>query len=319
MRIIKDKKLIMQNQTPKILIVDDSPIQIEYLKECLVKIGFEIHATTKGSEAMEIAESLMPDLILLDVIMPKDDGYSVCKMLKSKELTKDIPVIFITSKTEKRDKIKGFNIGAFDYITKPFYHEEVEARVKNAISLKLSRDELKRKNDILEVLSIRDELTILYNRRYILKRLDEEIERAKRYNRFFSCIMIDIDYFKKVNDTYGHPGGDIVLRYMGDMLRRNLRTVDIASRYGGEEFMLLLPETDLAGSKVVAEKLRHLVSSGFPPEGLPQDFKFTISLGIAIYPYHGDNKERLIKSADEALYTAKAAGRNCYKAYGLNR
>ncbi len=305
----------MQKQAVKILIVDDSPIQIGHLKKCLSKSGFEIYSITKSDEALEITEELMPDLILLDIMMPKKDGYCICEALKSSSATKDIPIIFITAKNERQDKIKGFRMGAFDYIAKPFYAKEVEARVKNAVNLKLSQDELKNKNSILEVLSIRDELTVLYNRRYVLKRLDEEIERAKRYNRVFTCIMIDIDYFKKINDTYGHSIGDIVLRYMGEVLRKNLRTVDIASRYGGEEFLLILPETDLTGAKVVAEKLRHIVSNTEPPEGLPENFRFTISLGIAIYPYDAESRERLINAADEALYTAKGAGRNCYRAY----
>ncbi len=305
----------MQKQTAKILVVDDSPLQIEHLKKCLHRSGFEIFTTTKSDEAVELVENLLPDLVLLDIMMPKKDGYCICEVLKSSAATKDIPVIFITSKNERQDKIKGFCIGAFDYITKPFYTEEVEARVKNAINLKLSQDELKKKNSILEILAIRDELTVLYNRRYVLKRLDEEIERAKRYNRVFSCIMIDIDYFKKINDTYGHPIGDIVLRYMGEILRKSLRTVDIASRYGGEEFLLILPETDLAGTKSVAEKLRHIVCDAEPPESLPKDFKFTISLGIAIYPYDAESREKLINAADESLYTAKGAGRNCWRAY----
>ncbi|MEK6679594.1 MAG: diguanylate cyclase [Nitrospirota bacterium] len=311
----------MQRQSAKILVVDDSPIQIGHLKKCLSKSGFEIYTTTKSEDAVELIEELLPDLVLLDIMMPKRDGYCICEALKSNAATKDIAIIFITAKNERQDKIKGFCMGAFDYITKPFYTEEVEARVKNAINLKLFQDELKNKNSILEILSIRDELTVLYNRRYVLKRLDEEIERAKRYNRTFSCIMIDIDYFKKVNDAYGHQGGDIVLRYMGDMLRKNLRTVDIASRYGGEEFLLILPETDLTGAKTVAEKLRNIVCNAEPPEGLPENFRFTISLGIAIYPNDAESRERLIAAADEALYTAKGAGRNCWMAYqnGSNR
>jgi len=311
----------MQRQSAKILVVDDSPIQIGHLKKCLSKSGFEIYTTTKSDEAVEIIEEVMPDLILLDIMMPKKDGYCICEVLKSSAATKDIPIIFITAKIEREDKIKGFRMGAFDYITKPFYTEEVEALVKNAINLKLFQDELKNKNSILEVLSIRDELTLLYNRRYVIKRLDEEIERAKRYNHVFSGIIIDIDYFKKVNDAYGHPGGDIVLRHMGEILRKNLRTVDIAARCGGEEFLLILPETDLAGAKVVAEKLRHIVCNAEPPEGIPENFRFTISLGIAIYPYDAESRERLIAAADEALYTAKGAGRNCYRAYknGLNQ
>lgn len=310
----------MQRQSAKILIVDDSPIQIRHLQKCLSKSGFKIYTTTKSEEAVELIENLLPDIVMLDIMMPKKDGYCICEVLKSNAATKDIPIIFISAKNEREAKIKGFCMGAFDYITKPFYAEEVEARVKNAVNLKLSQDELKNKNSVLEVLSIRDELTVLYNRRYVLKRLDEEIERAKRYNRVFSCMMIDIDYFKKINDTYGHSGGDIVLRHMGNMLRKNLRTVDIASRYGGEEFLLILPETDLKGAKAVAEKLRNIVFNTELPEGLPENFRFTISLGIAIYPYDAESRERLINAADEALYTAKGVGRNCWKAYqnGLN-
>ncbi len=305
----------MQKISGRILIVDDNPIQIEHLRMCLNKNGFDVYFTADANEVVDIAEGVIPDLILLDVVMPEIDGYTVCEALKSKDITKDIPIIFVTSKGDKWDRVKGFSIGAFDYIIKPFFIEEAVARINNAINLKQSQDELKKKNSILEILSIRDELTLLYNRRYVLKRLDEEIERAKRYNHIFSCIMADIDYFKKINDCFGHPVGDIALRNMGELLRKNLRAVDIAARYGGEEFLLILPETDLSGAKIAAEKLRRLVESGRYSEGLPEGVKLTVSLGIAVYPDHGGNRDRLIKSADEALYMAKEAGRNCCRVY----
>ena len=305
----------MQKISGRILIADDNPVQIEHLRRCLNKTGFDVYFTADANEVVDIAEGIIPDLILLDVVMPEIDGYTVCEALKSKDLTKDIPIIFITSKSDKWDKVKGFSIGAFDYITKPFFIEEAVARIRNAINLKQFQDDLKKKNSILEILSIRDELTLLYNRRYVLKRLDEEIERTKRYNHGFSCIMVDIDFFKKINDNFGHPVGDIALRNMGELLRKNLRAVDIAARYDGEEFLLILPETDQLGAKIVAEKLRRLVESGCHSEGLPEGIKITVSLGIAVYPNHGGNRDRLIKSADEALYMAKEAGRNCCMVY----
>lgn len=305
----------MLKTSGKILIVDDNPLQVEHLKSCLLKLGFNVHFTIKPDEAINIAEEMMPDLILLDIVMPEKDGYTVCKVLKSIASTKDIPVIFITSKSEKWDKIKGFDTGAFDYITKPFCIEEVVVRVRNAINLKQFQDELKRKNNILEILSIRDELTLLYNRRYVLKRLNEEIERGKRYNHVFSCIMIDIDYFKKVNDTFGHPVGDVALRNIGELMRKNLRAVDIAARCGGEEFLLILPETDLSGASAVAEKLRRLVEYGGASDSLPAGLKLTISIGVAEYPDDGDSRDKLVKAADEALYSAKESGRNCYRVF----
>lgn len=305
----------MQNISGRILIADDNPIQIEHLRKSLNENGFDVYFTADANEVVDIAEGIIPDLILLDVVMPEIDGYTVCEALKSKDITKDIPIIFITSKGDKWDRVKGFSIGAFDYIIKPFFIEEVVARIRNAVNLKQFQDELKKKNSILEILSIRDELTLLYNRRYVLKRLDEEIERAKRYNHGFSCIMADIDFFKKINDNFGHPVGDIALRNMGELLRKNLRAVDIAARYGGEEFLLILPETDLSGAKIAAEKLRRLVESGRYSEGLPEGVKLTVSLGIAVYPDHGGNRDRLVKSADEALYLAKEAGRNCCMVY----
>lgn len=301
----------MLKTSGKILIVDDNPIQVEHLRICLLKLGYNVHFTTNADEAINTAELKMPDLILLDVVMPEEDGYAICRILKSNNATKDIPVIFVTSRSDKWDKIKGFDIGAFDYITKPFCIEEALVRIRNAVSLKQFQDELKKKNSILEVLSIRDELTLLYNRRYALKRLDEEIERANRYNHIFSCIMIDIDYFKKVNDTFGHPVGDIALKNLGELLRKNLRAVDIAARCGGEEFLIILPETGLSGAEAAAEKLRKLVECGGCSDGLPEGHKLTISLGIAEYPTHGNSRDKLVKAADKALYSAKDAGRNC--------
>ncbi len=305
----------MEKGVAKILIVDDSPVQAALLKGYLDKLGFNVVFTTKANEAIDIAEEAAPDLILLDVLMPVKDGYSICETLKSRDLTKDTPVIFITSMADRKDKIKGLNIGAFDYITKPIFIDEVEARVKNAINLKQAQDELKKKNSILEIMAIRDELTLLYNRRYILKRLDEEIERAKRYNHIFSCIMADIDYFKKINDTFGHPVGDIALKNMGELLRKKLRAVDIAARYGGEEFLIVLPETDIEGAKIAADKLLKLVECGGASEGLPEGIRLTISLGLSEYPAHGSDRGGLIKAADDALYDAKKSGRNCCKIY----
>ncbi len=271
-----------------------------------------------GQEAIRSVEQQRPDLILLDVMMPKLDGFEVCKIIKSDPKNKFIPVIMVTALNELQDKIKGMDAGADDFLSKPFNKLELLARVRSMLRIKYLHDELCQKvielqkaKEELRQLAITDGLTGLYNYRYFKEQLVQEINRAVRHKLNVSLVMIDIDHFKHYNDTNGHPAGDLVLKQIGELLRDNIRSIDVAARYGGEEFCLVLIETNKEQAKVVAEKIRTLVAhQEFEFENRQPTGKITISTGVATFPDDSEELDALIHLADERLYMAKQAGRN---------
>ena len=290
-----------------VLIVDDQPDNIHALGK-LIKDEYRIMAATSGARALEIAESdNPPDLILLDVMMPEMDGYEVCRRLKQNEQTNSIPVIFVTAMDSAEDEEKGFNLGAVDYISKPFKPTIVRARIKNQMNLKI-------KTDMLEKLSMQDGLTEIPNRRFFQENLAREWSRCMRNGLPLSLLIMDIDNFKPYNDNYGHGAGDECLRKVANVIKDTLsRPTDQAARYGGEEFVVLLPETHAAGALHVAEELRAAVQGlGITHEHSPTAPVVTISVGTSTHSAESPmkNKEQLLQLADEALYQAKEAGRN---------
>ena len=289
-----------------VLIVDDNPINLQLLAEGL-KRDFNIKVAAHGQKAIEISLSdNPPDLILLDVMMPEIDGLSVCRKLKELAQTKDIPIIFVTAKNQMEDELEGLMLGAVDYITKPFRMPIVKARIKTHI-------ELKRKKDLLEKLASLDALTELPNRRSFDLALQREWRRCSRTESFIGCIMIDIDFFKQFNDTYGHAAGDDCLRKVSDVLRDCLeRPADIVARYGGEEFAALLPGTDFEGTTMVAEKMRASVhETGIFHEGSKVSEVVTISAGaVSHIPRMEQTSSHLMETADALLYQAKEQSRN---------
>ncbi len=404
--------------TPKsrILIVDDVSRNLELLGEILRSDEREILAANQGERALLLAKNTLPDLILLDVMMPGMDGFKVCRQLKADPATAQIPIIFITSKNEQEDIVKGFNEGAVDYIVKPFFREELIVRINTHLSLAIANRRLRRfieivdrhvitcnleldfklsrvsealckisgylpeemigkkacdfwvKNnakvnpqelrDILrsattwqgelrfrtkngnelcwetqietvagpdghplgfqaihtditdkkriEVLSITDQLTGLYNRFRINETLKTNLDLAQRYETPFSVVILDIDDFKQVNDKHGHLEGDEVLKGLATILQDNVRRVDTVGRWGGEEFLLVLPETDLGAVTTTAEKIRLAVEqSNFGLVG-----KITCSFGVATYQ-PDEEIESLLQRADGFLYAAKQQGKNC--------
>lgn len=290
---------------PTILIVDDAPINIELLNAILGDI-YEILFATNGEEALEIAISHCPDIILLDVMMPGIDGYETCKRLKADSNTKVIPVIFITAMGHENDEARGLAIGAIDYITKPISAPIVRARVRNHLELKQYRD-------YLEKLSNLDGLTGIANRRKFDEYLHQEWHRAIRSHNPISLILIDIDYFKKFNDTYGHLTGDDCLKQVCKAFKGTLkRPTDLLARYGGEEFACVLPDTSADGSSNLAHKLREsIVNLKIPHEHSDIVPYVTISLGAATtVPSPHALFNILIEAADQMLYQAKKSGRN---------
>ncbi len=309
----------MANNTPnRILVVDDVPVNIQLLTTYLSSEGYIVVSARDGKEALDFVRDVRPDLVLLDVMMPKMNGFDVCKILKSDVNTKFIPVIMVTALNELQDKIKGMDSGADDFLSKPFNKLELLARVRSLLRIKYLHDELQEKvielqktKEELRQLAITDGLTGLYNYRYFKEHLQQEVTRALRHRLHVSLIMIDIDHFKHYNDTNGHPAGDVVLRNLGHLLKDNIRSIDVAARYGGEEFSLILIETNKDAARVVAEKVRRLVEKrSFEFEGKQPLGRITISTGVATFPDDGLDYDVLVTRADQRLYLAKQAGRN---------
>jgi len=299
----------------KVLLVEDDPVQASATKEALTKAGYEVQWTEDGINAIKAVKAERPDIILLDVILPGMDGHEVCRWLKLEETTKTIPVIMLTIKKELSDKISGFHIGADDYLPKPYNELELNARIYALLRTKALQDELRQKNRQLEELlhkvnymAITDALTGLYNRRHFHDVLISEYERARRYKTPFSLVMLDIDHFKSINDTFGHSIGDSVLKEVAEILQRNIREIDTASRYGGEEFMVILPNTGKDHALIVAERTRMMIAQHSFSR---LDRNITMSVGISGMPDEkAESDEKLIKCADFALYRAKDLGRN---------
>lgn len=315
----------MGQEKPLILVVDDHPQNLRVAVSVLEESGFECALAMTGSEVVAFAESEQPDLILLDIMMPELDGYEVCRRLKANAATREIPVIFLTAKADSADLVRGFEAGGVDYVVKPFSHPELKSRVGVHVELKRSRDALKRYVAELEAKSCEleaalgelehasrtDHLTGLANRRYMLSRLQEEFARFARAGRPFSLLVGDVDHFKRINDTYGHDFGDQVLQTLSQLMKGNLRTQDLVSRWGGEEFLVLLPESDEEGALLVAERLRrHIEQLSFP--ATPSLHGVTITFG-GTTARPGQSLEALIQEADEKLYEGKRAGRNCVR------
>jgi diguanylate cyclase (GGDEF)-like protein len=300
----------------KILLIDDSRLIAHVAKTILTKQGHEVVLAEDGMVGLEAAKSEQPDLILLDLIMPVMDGYQVCQKLKEEESTKEIPVIMLTSKAEPADKVKGLEIGALDYVTKPFDEGELVARVNIHLRLKELYEAVQEKNRQLQDLANKDGLTGLYNHRYFHEQLSKDFLHAKRYDESLSCVLLDIDYFKKFNDTHGHQTGDVVLSTLGRVIKDSIRDGDLAARYGGEEFSLVLYHADGPAGYQVAERLRQMVES-HEVHDKGNVLHVTISVGIATFPSGQirDSKE-LIECADKALYKAKENGRNRVEIFG---
>lgn len=298
----------MSSQTKQtILIVDDEPLNIKVLSQALSP-WYRVKAATNGRDAINISNSEdPPDLILLDISMPDMDGYQVCQELKSSHETKDIPIIFLTGKNSTEDEAKGLELGAADYIAKPFSLPIVMARIRNQILLKI-------KTDMLEKLVSVDSLTEVANRRRFDELLAEELRRSIRSNGFLSVIMIDVDYFKNLNDNYGHAAGDVCLKQVAQSLKNTVRrSADSIARYGGEEFVAILPDITHEDAMAVAEKLRENVArlEIRNPTQANKNNSVTVSLGVAtVQPLKGFNEDAILKLADKALYEAKQSGRN---------
>jgi two-component system cell cycle response regulator len=301
----------------RILVVDDHEDNIELLRARLEARGYEIHAASDGQAALDQVERVLPDLILLDVMMPKMDGMEVVRRLKADKNLPFIPVIMQTALDTTANKVEGLDAGADDYITKPINFAELEAKVNALLRIKSLETELRdRKNELsvlndkLTRISLTDGLTEIDNRRCLENRLHEMWQHSVRLHEPIALIMCDIDKFKSVNDNYGHQAGDSVLKEVARLLKEEAREIDRVGRYGGEEFLLILPGTVLDAAVTFAERLREKVE-GHTFTFTGGTLRRTISCGVAASPHpRVKDQEALLKAADEALYVAKETGRN---------
>lgn len=324
-----------------ILIVDDNPQNIQLVASHLKEEGYRISFSQSGQDVLKKIENAAFDLVLLDIMMPEMDGFEICTRIKQHPEYKEVPVIFLTAKIDKDSIVKGFEVGAVDYIIKPFHGAELMARIRTHLELKAYREkveeiniqlnkeilngirmqeeleksktELEHMNRRLYEKATKDALTGLFNRRKMTDLIEYEYDRSLRTQLPFSIIISDIDHFKKVNDTQGHDCGDRVLEEVARILMSMTRKQDQVSRWGGEEFLLLLPETDTDGALTLAEKIRKKIeqNSWFCGQ---IELKITLTFGISSY---GENKtdKKVIKEADLALYEGKNSGRNRCVAY----
>jgi diguanylate cyclase (GGDEF)-like protein len=295
-----------------VLIIDDSVTVREQIIRTLESFSLftRYYEAEDGLEGFKKLLSSPVDIILCDLEMPRIDGFKFLSMLKARPDLQDVPVIILTGMNDRERKIKGLELGASDYITKPFDHEELVARVKVHLKIKKLQDELKRSNELLLELSNTDHLTGLFNRRYMMEALGKEVHRSIRKGGTLSLIMLDIDHFKKVNDSFGHLQGDVVLQKMALQLQKELRSYDYASRYGGEEFVAILPDSSLKEAVFVADRIR-LAVQGTRFSGPLVKLSLTVSLGVACFSQENSaTVDGFIKLADDALYRAKANGRN---------
>jgi diguanylate cyclase (GGDEF)-like protein len=301
----------------RILIVDDHEDNIELLRARLEARGYGIDTAMDGEEALARVAASAPDLILLDVMMPRIDGFEVVRRLKSDKSLPFIPIILQTALDSTEHKVEGLDAGADDYITKPINFAELEARVKSMLRIKRLQDALEeRERELSEVnsrlleMAQTDSLTSLDNRRYLEQRLEEMFEHSRRLREPLAVVLCDLDRFKSVNDTYGHQVGDVVLKELAGILKREAREVDRVGRYGGEEFMLLLPGTVLDAAVTFAERVRKAVEAHtFSFDG--GSLQRTMSCGVAAWPHPRiADCDALVKAADDALYVAKETGRN---------
>ncbi|APR81074.1 GGDEF/response regulator receiver domain protein [Minicystis rosea] len=337
----------VESKPGRIVIADDDRLARELLASMLRSAGHTVEPVEDGQEALERVAQGGVDLVLLDVVMPRLSGLEACRLLKG--ITHDgfLPVVLVTVKTDTASRVEGLRIGADDYVCKPFEEAELLARVASMLRIKRLHDSVTVQKARFERLSVHDEMTGLYNFRYLHTRLSEEFKRAERYHEPFACVLVDIDQLRAINDLGGRQAGDAVIRRVAEGIKKCVREVDVVARYGGEEFLMVLPSTHFAGSVVVAERIWREVSGkpfdfeatrteAMPPsdapvrrswaaedlrraeQAPPTDPKWAegprevlISIGVALYPSRDvRTKDALIRAAESALAQAKREGGN---------
>jgi diguanylate cyclase (GGDEF)-like protein len=304
----------------RILIVEDNKSLNEILCKIVQSEGYDSASVSTGKEALETIRDDGPfDLVLLDIMLPDPDappglgidGLEVCRQIKGDPVLKETLIFMVTVKDQPDDIMKGVDAGADDYITKPFNTTLLIAKIKAMLRIKHLQDELISKNKLLEEMAVTDGLTGIPNYRHLIDKLAEEIRRSRRYRTPFSMILLDLDNFKEVNDTYGHRHGDFVLKSVANAIYQGLRETDLLARYGGDEFAVLLTQTDQGGGRKVAEQILNRLSDPVQADG--RDHMIAASIGLVSFPPGQiESSDKVIIGADEALYQAKKLGGNQY-------
>jgi two-component system cell cycle response regulator len=296
---------------PVIIIADDDRITRELLASILRANAYEVEIVADGQQAVERAAKGNADLVLLDVMMPRMNGLEACRIIKGMTVESFLPILLVTVKTDPASRIEGLKIGADDYVCKPFEEGELLARVQAMLRIKRLYDEMQAARARLERVSVHDELTGLFNYRYLNARLGEEFKRAERSHEPLACAVIDIDRLRVWNERGGRGFGDAILRGAADIIKKSVREVDIVVRYGGDEFLVLLPMTHFAGSVSVAERVWREVTARAWGGPVTEKEAVTISMGIALFPSRDVRaKDALLRAAEAALHRAKRDGMN---------
>ncbi len=308
----------MADEAPKIrvLIAEDDPTSLRLVEVMLTKWGYQPVLARDGEEAWKVLQADdAPKLAILDWMMPGKDGLAVCRELRQQKDRPYVYILLLTAKTHESDLIEGLGAGADDYLTKPFSREELHARLFAGERIVAVQEELTRAREALREQAIRDPLTGLFNRRYLEEALGRELRRAEHGHEPLGVLMLDLDYFKDFNDTHGHAAGDAMLNHLGAMLETHTRREDVTCRYGGEEFVLILPGMPLDVASRRADELRQAIGQStvaWEGKGLAST---TVSVGVACFPQHGTTGEALLAAADQALYRAKREGRDRVAVY----
>lgn len=300
----------------KVLIAEDNRDLRDIVARMVKALGHEVTLASTGKEAFQQVHDHPPDIVLLDIMMPEMDGFEFCQALQTEETLHDFHIIITSARDALEDKVKGLELGAADYLTKPFSLAELRARLQVGERIVRHRKSIKEQQAQLEHLAREDTLTGLSNRRHFDERLQEEWQRALRYGHSLALLMCDIDHFKQVNDVYGHASGDSVLKEVGRVLLQGSRASDVVARYGGEEFVILLCEAGVEQAVIAAERLRAAVKTLlFSHASGP--FRVSMSVGVASSAHEKtEDPARLLAEADEALYAAKRLGRDRVERYG---
>jgi two-component system, cell cycle response regulator len=293
----------------QVLVADDDPIYRAVLKRWLEEWGYNVTLVADGAEAWKIMlRETAPELLILDWVMPKIDGTELCRRIRQRERIPCPYILLVTAKDETQDVVIGLEAGANDYLTKPFDRSELRARLNVGKRILRLQQELIQAREELRYRATHDVLTGLWNRGAVLEMLHRELERGARSGTATAVLMLDLDHFKLVNDTHGHLEGDAVLRQVARRMLDHVRAYDFVGRYGGEEFLIVLPGCDRAQVQQSAERIRRAVA-GHPLPGEKSEIPLTVSIGATV-ANHGESEEAMLTAADAALYQAKLAGRN---------